>query len=142
MRRTNKCLTQHTDNGRTVIKNQMNRLSAKAMRFPMRSIIVKTAALNWWNNQAEVIRVSFALFVRLLKLNVTNNKGIMFDTMESPYDGDEDFEQSFQDDQRKIYAGGRNHTCPDCGRENALTDEQKRRGYHCDRCTRQTEEGW
>ena len=36
----------------------------------------------------------------------------------------------------------RRHTCPDCGTPNALTDEEKRRGYHCSRCTQVIEEGF
>ena len=55
---------------------------------------------------------------------------------------DREMEAAYQRDQRKLYRGSRRHTCPDCGRENALTDEEKRRGYHCGACTRQTEEGW
>ena len=57
-------------------------------------------------------------------------------------DIDEEMEREYQRDQRKLYAGARTHTCPDCGRENALTDEQKLRGYHCDACTRAIEQGW
>lgn len=57
-------------------------------------------------------------------------------------DCDPDMERAYQADQRKIYAGGRRHDCPDCGAKNALTDEQKRRGYHCDGCTRQAVMSW
>jgi len=60
------------------------------------------------------------------------------------YDPDTDagMEAAYQRDQRKLYAGEAKHTCPDCGTPNTLTDEQVRRGYHCDRCTRATEQGW
>ncbi len=57
-------------------------------------------------------------------------------------DTDEGMERAYQADQRKIHSGARRHDCPDCGAKNALTDEEKRRGYHCGRCTRQLEEGW
>ena len=61
---------------------------------------------------------------------------------EDSYDCDPDFERLYQQNQRKVYAGSAKHTCPDCGRKNALTDEQKRRGYHCDACTRAIEQGF
>ena len=57
------------------------------------------------------------------------------------YDTDEGMERAYQADQRKLYAGGSKHTCPDCGAPNALSDEEKRRGYHCGRCTQATELG-
>lgn len=57
-------------------------------------------------------------------------------------DSDDGMEEAFQADQRKIYSGTARHTCPDCGTPEALTDEQKRRGYHCDRCTRSEEGDW
>jgi formamidopyrimidine-DNA glycosylase len=59
--------------------------------------------------------------------------------MEDHYDNID--EQLVQADQRRIYKGRSRHTCPDCGTPNALTDEQKRRGYHCDACTRALEWG-
>jgi uncharacterized OB-fold protein len=31
------------------------------------------------------------------------------------------------------------YTCPDCQRENALTEYQVRHHYHCDTCTRNTD---
>ncbi len=52
---------------------------------------------------------------------------------------DREFEREYQRDQRKLNSGTRRHVCPDCGTPNALTDEEKRRGYHCGRCTRATE---
>ena len=55
---------------------------------------------------------------------------------------DPEMEQLYQQDQRRLHSGKARHTCPDCGRENALTDEEKRRGYHCGACTRSMEEGW
>ena len=55
---------------------------------------------------------------------------------------DPEFEREYQRDQRKLYAGQSRHMCPDCGRPNALTDEEKRRGYHCSACTRAIEEGF
>jgi predicted RNA-binding Zn-ribbon protein involved in translation (DUF1610 family) len=33
-----------------------------------------------------------------------------------------------------LRAGSRKYTCPDCGQKNALTAEDVRLGYHCDRC--------
>ncbi len=38
-------------------------------------------------------------------------------------------------DARKLAEGGGRFTCPDCGTPNALSAEEKRRGYHCGRCT-------
>lgn len=35
--------------------------------------------------------------------------------------------------------GERKHPCPTCGRENMLTDEDKRRGYQCDVCAARDE---
>ena len=61
--------------------------------------------------------------------------------MDHDYETDEGMERVYQRDQRKLYSGKARHTCLDCGRENALTDEQKRRGYHCDACTRAIEFG-
>lgn len=55
---------------------------------------------------------------------------------------DADIERAFQADQRRLYRGGYVYPCPTCGEENAITAEMKRRGYHCDRCTRAIEEGW
>lgn len=55
-------------------------------------------------------------------------------------DYDPDFYAAIQADQRRVYAGDKLHACPDCGAENALTAEMKRRGYHCDRCTKLAEE--
>lgn len=50
---------------------------------------------------------------------------------------------AFQKDQRKLYASGQQmYDCPDCGAEKAITAEMKRRGYHCDRCTRSIELGY
>jgi len=43
-------------------------------------------------------------------------------------------------DQRRIYKGKSRHECPTCHTPDAITDEMKRRGYHCDACT-QAEEG-
>jgi DNA-directed RNA polymerase subunit RPC12/RpoP len=53
---------------------------------------------------------------------------------------DPSFEESALEDQRRVYAGGYIYPCPDCGAENALTREMKRRGYHCDNCTRSIED--
>lgn len=44
-------------------------------------------------------------------------------------------------DQRRIYRGESRHECPTCKTQNAITDEQKRRGYHCNDCTRAAEGG-
>lgn len=52
-----------------------------------------------------------------------------------------EFEREYQADQRKIHRGKSRHQCPTCGKPNAITDEQKHRGYHCDACTRETEGG-
>ena len=72
------------------------------------------------------------------------SNSIMYDPDTDGYDPDTDagMEAAYQREQRKLYAGEAKHTCPDCGTPNALTDEQVRRGYHCDRCTRATEQGW
>lgn len=43
--------------------------------------------------------------------------------------------------QRVLNKGPRYYPCPDCGRENALTVEEKRRGYYCGICTRNVETG-
>jgi len=58
------------------------------------------------------------------------------------YESDPEMEQAIREDQRRIYTGGFNYPCPDCGAQNAITHEMKRRGYHCDRCTRAIEEGF
>ena len=57
-------------------------------------------------------------------------------------DIDPEMELLYQEDQRRLHAGDAMFPCPDCGRQNALTAEMKRRGYHCSACTRQVEEGW
>lgn len=44
---------------------------------------------------------------------------------------DATYRRSFE---RKLYRGGAKHECPTCKRPNALTDEQKRKGYQCDKC--------
>lgn len=36
----------------------------------------------------------------------------------------------------------RNLPCPNCGAENALTPEDRARGYQCDRCADATERGY
>jgi ribosomal protein L37AE/L43A len=44
--------------------------------------------------------------------------------------------------ERRMYQGPRRHPCPTCGRPDALTDEQWRRGYQCDRCADRDEGTW
>jgi len=61
--------------------------------------------------------------------------------MSADFDDDPELVQEFHKDQRKLYSGPSCHRCPTCGRPNALTDEEKRRGYHCGACTRANECG-
>ena len=57
-------------------------------------------------------------------------------------DCDPGLEREYHRDQRKLYSGEYLYTCPDCGQENALTQEMKNRGYHCDACTKAAEQGF
>jgi transcription elongation factor Elf1 len=58
-------------------------------------------------------------------------------------DGDDDpgLVALYNKDQALLYRGGGRFDCPDCGAKNAISAEMKRRGYHCDRCTRAAETG-
>lgn len=64
---------------------------------------------------------------------INNYQQLMFE------DEDPELVELYHRDQRRLYAGPARHTCPTCGRDDALTDEQKRRGYHCDDCTKEAE---
>ena len=57
-------------------------------------------------------------------------------------DIDPEMELLAREDEQRVYAGDGMFDCPDCGAKNALTAEMKRRGYHCDQCTRAIEEGF
>ena len=52
------------------------------------------------------------------------------------YDYDYDSRDKFFDPggRSSLRAGKRVYPCPTCGREKALTAEDKRRGYQCDKC--------
>lgn len=56
-------------------------------------------------------------------------------------DNDHEMAKLYLQDQRKLYAGPAKYDCPDCGRKNVITEEMKRRGYHCDYCTASMEGG-
>ena len=56
-------------------------------------------------------------------------------------DIDPEMELIAREDEQRVYAGPGLFDCPDCGAHKALTAEMKRRGYHCDRCTRCMESG-
>lgn len=40
-----------------------------------------------------------------------------------------------------LHPGKRIHPCPTCGKRNALTPQDTRKGYQCDRCADQAESG-
>lgn len=50
-------------------------------------------------------------------------------------DIDPELREAHHRDQRKLAEGGGRFPCPDCGTPNALSAEEKRRGYHCGNCT-------
>lgn len=54
---------------------------------------------------------------------------------DSDRDMHRDDAEAVQADQRRVYAGRDRHDCPTCGKPDQITDEMKRRGYHCDECT-------
>ena len=63
--------------------------------------------------------------------------------MEDYYD-DEDFNCNFRDPggRSALRAGDPVHPCPTCGTPDMLTDEDKSRGYQCDRCADAAEGIW
>lgn len=56
---------------------------------------------------------------------------------------DAELVRAYQQDIRNTNArdSGR-YDCPDCGAVGALSAYEKKRGYHCAKCTRITEQGW
>lgn len=53
---------------------------------------------------------------------------------------DHDDERERFEYQKKMNRGGKHFPCPTCGRENALSAQEKAKGYQCNRCA-DAEEG-
>lgn len=62
-------------------------------------------------------------------------------------DGDDDYDDDFADPggdsalRAATKGNPRNLPCPDCGRANRLTPEDRSRGYRCDSCADRAERG-
>jgi DNA-directed RNA polymerase subunit RPC12/RpoP len=58
-----------------------------------------------------------------------------------PYDDDPELVELYHQDQLELNAGPHNISCPSCGRKNMLTEEMRKRGYHCVKCIDSLESG-
>ena len=55
--------------------------------------------------------------------------------MSDHYDSFDPYDRFYDPGGRSsLHAGKRKYKCPTCGRKNALTLKDKKKGYQCDRC--------